>query len=465
MILKHRDTEVLRFEWIEPEGVRIVSVNERATRFLPLDLHGQATDEGLWRWLKHRIVPKHRNYIQEMLLKLGVSYGVRSIVEVSKGLSLNDVHWVCADASRASWRSANLYENPFSKAMAVLAFTGCARAGLRTPAFPETSPEFSTNGMLAKCWRRTPAGIVLYKSGSEHFANAGFEPYSEYYAAQIAEALGYAHVSYGLAHFKGRLCSTCPLFTSEKVGFIPAGRLMSEAEAVADTRFAEMFFFDALICNTDRHLGNFGYLIDNETNEVIGPAPIFDNGYGLFSLALDRPSDPRNHEWDDLRKYASKIGPSLYMPWLAFPGGVTSAMKASAMKLKGFRFKRHPNYNLSASRLQTLEEFLQDRVEKIVEFGADADRFLLLGGKNGDEPLTELSSADNCGLVQGILMDIEADPYVSQDELAQIHGVSPRTIQRQVAELKRIGRLRREGTGRITCWKVLPSATGGGMRR
>ena len=66
MILKHRDTEVLRFEWIEPEGVRIVSVNERATRFLPLDLHGQATDEGLWRWLKHRIVPKHRNYEKQI---------------------------------------------------------------------------------------------------------------------------------------------------------------------------------------------------------------------------------------------------------------------------------------------------------------------------------------------------------------------------------------------------------------
>jgi hypothetical protein len=26
MILKHRDKELLRFEWIEPQGVRIVSV-------------------------------------------------------------------------------------------------------------------------------------------------------------------------------------------------------------------------------------------------------------------------------------------------------------------------------------------------------------------------------------------------------------------------------------------------------
>ena len=27
MILKHRDRELLRFEWIEPNGVHIVSVN------------------------------------------------------------------------------------------------------------------------------------------------------------------------------------------------------------------------------------------------------------------------------------------------------------------------------------------------------------------------------------------------------------------------------------------------------
>ena len=454
MILKHRDTEVLRFEWLEPEGVRIVSVNEAATRFLPLDFHGAATDENLWRWLRHRIVPKHRNYIQEMLLKLGISYGVRSIIEVSKGLSLNDVHWICADTSRLRWREVDLYENPFSKTMAALAFTGCARQGSGGATPPATSPEFSTNGMLAKCWRRTDEGIVLYKSGSERFANAGFEPYSEFYAAQIAEALGYAHVPYGLEKFKGRLCSTCPLFTSEKVGFIPAGRLVSTAEALADPRFAEIFFFDALIFNTDRHLGNFGYLVDNGANEIVGAAPIFDNGYGLFSLALDRPKDSRNHEWDDLRKYARKIGPSLYMPWLAFPGGVTSAMKAAAMKLKGFRFRRHPHYNLSATRLRTLEEFLQNRASQIVEFGEEADRFLAIGEKNGVCEAVNDEADGGCKIGQAILQNIEADPYISQEALAQILGVSLRTIQRTIAELKRERRLVRKGTGQMKSWKM-----------
>ena len=318
MILKHRDTELLRFEWLEPQGVRVLTVNEAGKKFLPLDMHGEPTD-----------------------------------------------------------------------------------------------------------------------------------------AAQIAEALGYAHVSYGLEKFKNRLCSTCPLFTGEKVGFIAAGRLVSETEALNDPRFAEIFFFDAIICNTDRHLGNFGYLIDNDKNEVIGAAPIFDNGCGLFSRAFDRPQDRRNHEWGDLRKHASKIGPSLYMPWLAFPGGITTAMKAAAMKLRGFRFKRHPEYNLPPQRLEALERFIQDRVDKIIEYGAKADNFLLISRRNEAEPSVGCGEHEADIVSRRIIDQIQADPYISQLELSQIIGVSRSTVQRQIAKLKKSGRLTLAGTGRIKSWKVV----------
>ena len=43
--------------------------------------------------------------------------------------------------------------------------------------------------------------------------------------------------------------------------------------------------FDEIICNTDRHFGNFGLLIDNKTNRIIAPAPLFDHGNSLFNLA------------------------------------------------------------------------------------------------------------------------------------------------------------------------------------
>jgi len=47
----------------------------------------------------------------------------------------------------------------------------------------------------------------------------------------------------------------------------------------------DMLIFDAVVCNTDRHFGNFGFLVDNETNEIVAPAPLFDHGNALFNFA------------------------------------------------------------------------------------------------------------------------------------------------------------------------------------
>ena len=47
----------------------------------------------------------------------------------------------------------------------------------------------------------------------------------------------------------------------------------------------DMLVFDAIICNTDRHFGNFGFLVDNKTNMIIAPAPRFDHSNSLFNFA------------------------------------------------------------------------------------------------------------------------------------------------------------------------------------
>lgn len=89
-----------------------------------------------------------------------------------------------------------------------------------------SSPEFTTNGMLAKCRRRQEGKIVLYKSGTAGFSNAGKEPYSEFYTYQIAQAAGFDAVAYGLAKWKNYLCSTCELFTSLDISYVPAGKIV-----------------------------------------------------------------------------------------------------------------------------------------------------------------------------------------------------------------------------------------------
>lgn len=95
MILRHRDRELLRFEWAGARGVRVLSVNDAERKFLPIEMVGTASDEALWKWLTHRTVPRGRKYILSALRQLGIpSDDVRAIVEFSRGLSLNDVYWM-----------------------------------------------------------------------------------------------------------------------------------------------------------------------------------------------------------------------------------------------------------------------------------------------------------------------------------------------------------------------------------
>ena len=457
MVLRHRDRELLRFEWVEPQGVRVVSVNEAERRFLPLEMHGVVNDETLWTWLTRRIVPRNRRNIEELMARIGLSSrNVKGITELCRGLSLNDVYWVVPDGCEDAWKDFNLYENDFSDAIAQMAFSGVG------PDFREqwtSSPEFTTNGMLAKCWRRIDGNVVLYKSGTEGASNTGFEPYSEFYAAQIAEAMGLDHVAYGLSRFKGRLCSTCQLFTSDKYGYVPAGRVVSRDEALADPRFADIFFFDAIIFNTDRHMGNFGYLVDNDTNEIAGAAPIFDNGYGLFSLALDRKGDSHD-EFCDLRRFVSRVNPALYMKWLGFPNGLSKNMKERLDGLRGFRLKRHPRYNLPARRIEAIEDFTQKRIREICEYGVKADEFLSI--QEGECTVNRAAGSVQCthtsdSLSEQIKQSMRADPFVTKMELADLLQISPRWVARKMKDLQASGEIRRVGADKNGHWEVVDS--------
>ena len=105
MILKHRDKELLRFEWTGDTRVRILSINDAERRFLPLEfgdlrLHGDAEDlrHALEDWLVSRSAPVGRHFMRDLMDALGFNINspdyYRRALEFSKGLSLNDVHWV-----------------------------------------------------------------------------------------------------------------------------------------------------------------------------------------------------------------------------------------------------------------------------------------------------------------------------------------------------------------------------------
>ena len=247
------------------------------------------TSEGIWNWLEIRSIPTNRRNAGRICRELGFVLGdLESLYRVSLGLSLNDSFWVVPRGFDGKFDDYNLFENPFSEAIGALAVYGEARGG----DLSGNTPELTTDGTLRKGWRIVDGRRVLYKGASEGFYPG--EPLSEYVASLIARDLGLDAVKYGIDSWEGETCSTCEDFASKDVSYVPfalatgmndlAGALWwcSSLGRECFDAFCDMLVFDALVCNVDRHLTNFGLLRDNRSGAPIGLAPIFDNGRALF---------------------------------------------------------------------------------------------------------------------------------------------------------------------------------------
>ena len=223
--LKIYDTELMKFS-LEKRGleglvVEILSTNKECNHLMPLDM--EYTGEGILKWLERRVIPRNRTFVDQILKTLGLSHNdTKGIIDVCKGLSLNDSYWIVPEGFEGTFEQYNLYDNRFSEMLALVAYTG---AGQTKQVFT-TSPELTTNGMLPKAWRFIEEdGIYLYKGGTSGASNAGREPFCEYYASQIAEVMGLNAVHYDLENWKGITASKCKLFTDKDPHLFQLGEL------------------------------------------------------------------------------------------------------------------------------------------------------------------------------------------------------------------------------------------------
>lgn len=369
-VLKQYDDVLLNFmvkRTIDGIDVSITSINKDKVERLPLGM--SPTSESLTRWLRHRTIPANRAYAQNFLSKNGLSENdFIGILQICKGLSLTDCYWVTYPNDQKTFAEVNLFDNRFSQVLSQIAFTGY---GSSLASKFRSSPEFTTNGMLPKAWRRKEGKVLLYKGGTSGLANTGKEPYSEFYAAQVAEAMGIPHVTYGLSKWKGQLCSTCELFTSKDVSFVPASTLISTSRIsqIIDwfddhgwkNDLADMLVLDAIIRNTDRHLGNFGFLVDNHTNQLLRPAPIFDNGLSLYCYVMD-------NDLNNLSEQEKTLAPALYANFDEVALHVIGQKQKQELRhLLTFKFKKHSRYNLSDERIKMLESAIQGKVRYLLE--------------------------------------------------------------------------------------------------
>lgn len=371
--LRQYDKVLMSF-FVNYKGLDVVSyeideISQEHRYLLPIGMTPDS--DGVKKWLADRTIPKNREYVDRILAQSGLSHSdTMGIINLCKGLSLNDSYWVVEAGFNGKFADYNLYDNNFTRTLALIAYTGY---GSNTKKGFTSSPEYTTNGMLKKCWRRINGKIYLYKGGTTGAANTGNEPYSEFYASEIAETMGIKHVTYNLAKWKGTLCSTCELFTNINTSYVPMHRFLQESGLSVTAEFlkslgseyyeafADMLVFDALIYNTDRHYGNFGLLVDNKTNKPISFAPIFDNGLSLFNYAMD-------DDIENLKEYAKTRFSAFNAPYEEIVKEfVTEKQREKLRKMINFKFKKHPRYNLPDKRLKAIERFLQLRVQELLE--------------------------------------------------------------------------------------------------
>ena len=316
-------------------------------------------------YLRGRQAPKHRKHIEQLLERYGCR-ALEGFLNVTHALSLNDTFWVKAEDSDLCWEKVSLYRNPFDELVSAAAFDG--RPG--GTSLSSTSPEFGTDGYFAKCWVREGQEILLYKCGSDTFE---VEPLSEFLATQVAKRICPKSVAYDLGFYHNRLVSKCRLFTSEKLGLVKAHEILPQRERSISgilryfeamgfgDRFRRMCILDALILNVDRHLGNFGVLVENQTLEIQRMAPVFDHNRSLlFDMDIEQL---KNLTW-----CIGTCRPRLGADFIATAKGMlTPEIRRELEEMQDFSFAQHPEIQAEPKCLQALGEVVRMQIRRILE--------------------------------------------------------------------------------------------------
>lgn len=318
------------------------------------------------RWIENRKGSKHNEHLRKLMVLCGCEKN-EGFIRITHATSLNDTFWIKSDEEDIRWEQVSLYKNEFNEVISRLAFEGIGLYGVE---FSSTSPELSTEGSFRKCWRRENNEIFLYKRGQSGARNLGLEPYCEVMASELARALCGVAISYDLTRLHREIVSRCKLFTSETVGYVPFARfgldhspdeiLSFYRDIGAEDEFRRMIVLDSLTFNIDRHAGNHGVLVDNDTSQILSMAPVFDMNLSLLPYTEKEEFD---HIGDKLLEYTPRIGDDFTRLGQQI---LTSDIRSALIGLKGFQFSFRGDEKFPEWRVKILEHLIEQQIEALL---------------------------------------------------------------------------------------------------
>lgn len=261
-------------------------------RYMPYQLYlEEGTDldtlvnnmTNFYYWCASRVLTLDRKYAKEIMNSIGASQARtdrdRARISLSYHcLTLTDIHWVRKAGEEITFQEINLYENHLDNALVDLALRG---RQITVENSYLISDDLSTGGCFPKAWLREADSFLLLKDGADNCVE------DELLASKICQCFCYRQVKYEAKWYDGQKVSACRIITSLKYSIVSREALdiyalnrdMDPLEYILDLdsySYYMMNILDYLVGNTDRHWGNWGLWVDNQTNRPIGLHPYMD---------------------------------------------------------------------------------------------------------------------------------------------------------------------------------------------
>ncbi len=293
---------------------KVVSVREDgsytiyAPSFMPWNLYLEPTGtddldtrlnnlNNFYYWCASRVLTLDRKYAKEILNSIGARQAVtdrdRAMIAISyHGLSLTDVYWIRRNREKVRFSELSLFRHSLSGAFADVSLSGRSltvqNAELMNP--HDAAGDIGTQGVAPKAWIRDNGTFFLLKDGDERDVEA------ELLASIIARCFRAESVAYERSEFEGRAVSRSRIITSEEESIVAMNAVdlycinhdldrdafVLEMDAYG---YHMMNIIDYLVGNTDRHGGNWGILVSNDTNRLKKLHPLMD--FNKSFLAYD----------------------------------------------------------------------------------------------------------------------------------------------------------------------------------
>ena len=248
-------------------------------------------------WCSSRVLTLDRKYAKEILNSIGAKQAVtdrdRAMIAISyHGLSLTDVYWIKLNREKVCFADLSLFRHSLSGAFTDVSLNGrpltVQNAALIKPG--DAAGDIGTQGVAPKAWVRKDGTFFLLKDGDERDVQA------EVLASKIARCFRAESVAYEPFIFDGKTVSRSRIVTSEKKSLVSMEavdvycvnhELDRDAFVLKKDSYAYhmMNLIDYLVGNTDRHWGNWGFLVSSDTNRLEKLCPLMD--FNKSFLAYD----------------------------------------------------------------------------------------------------------------------------------------------------------------------------------